>query len=87
MRDLFVDVNCEFDTARLNEQPDPSRYALEQSRHTADQLCADQGARLRTDRAPEVVISSAIRPETGRPITLVATRWPVVAPERVEVHQ
>jgi hypothetical protein len=83
VRDLFVDVNCEFDTLVLARQRDPTRFALELSREEADRMCATSGARLRTDRPPQVVIRTALKPETGRDVTLVATRWAIVAPDSV----
>lgn len=87
MADLFVDVNCEFDTFVLARQRDPGRYAMECSREQADRLCSTSGGRLRTDRAPEVVIRKAVKPETGRDVTLVASRWAVVAPDEALVDQ
>jgi len=78
MRDLFVDVN-------LESEHDPARLALEMTRETAERLCAENGARLRTDRDPEIVIRRAVKPVTGRDVVLVATRWPVLAPETLEI--
>jgi hypothetical protein len=51
-------------------------------RDSADRLCAEIGARLRTDRAPEIVVQEAQHPLLGD-FTLFASRWAVVAPERI----
>jgi hypothetical protein len=83
VRDAFVDVLLEVPTADLATQADPTRYLFERMRDSADALCAGQGARLRTDRTPEVVIREGRHPLLGLDMTLVASRWAVVTPERV----
>jgi len=75
---LYIDVNLDLDALVLAEQPDPSRYALEMSRETADRRCHESGAQLRTDRPPEVVIGRGIDPLTGRDVVMVASRWACV---------
>lgn len=83
MRDAFVDVFLEIPLADLASQPDPTRYLYERMRTSADALCAEQGAQLRTDRAPEVVIREGRHPLLGTDMTLVASRWAVTAPDRL----
>lgn len=79
-RDLYVDVTYEIPTSELAQKQDPSRYLLEVMRHRADALCDENGARLRTDRAPEVIIKEG-KHVLGWDMTLVASRWPVLAPD------
>lgn len=83
MQDIFVDVLLEVPTIDLAQQDDPTRYIFDRMRERADSLCAETGARLRTDRAPEVHIREGRHPLLGLDMTLVASRWPVVAPERL----
>lgn len=83
MRDLFVDVTLEVPVADLALQPDPTRYLYERMRDSADRLCEQSGATLRTDRAPEVHVREGRHPLLGVDMTLVASRWAVVAPENV----
>jgi hypothetical protein len=83
MRDLFVDVLLEIPVADLRHQADPTRYLYERMRHRADEICHENGGRLRTDRAPEVHIRQGKHPLLGFDMTLVASRWAVTAPERV----
>lgn len=83
MRDIFVDVLVEIPTRDLAQEADPTRYLYDLMRSRADELCAEGGARLRTDRAPEVHIREGRHPLLGIDMTLVASRWAVVAPERV----
>lgn len=83
MRDVFIDVLLEVPVADLAAQLDPTKYLYDQMRNAADAECAKAGARLRTDRAPEVVIREGRHPLLGLDVTLVASRWCVVAPERV----
>lgn len=78
---LFVDVNVELDALELAKVVDPARYALELSRETADRLCQDSGAQLRTDRPPEVIIGRGVDPLTGRDVVMAASRWAVVGPD------
>lgn len=85
MKDAFIDVSCELNPVQLAQERDPARFVLELSRETADARCAESGARLRTDRAPEVVVSHAIEPTTGRDVILVASRWAVLVPDSLEV--
>lgn len=83
MRDLFVDVLLEVPVAELAGLPDPTRALWERMRDGADAKCAETGARLRTDRAPEIRVQQARHPLIGD-VTLVASRWAVVAPDGVE---
>lgn len=83
MRDLFVDVLLEVPVADLAHEADPTRYLYERMRDSADRLCAEQGAELRTDRVPEVHVREGRHPLLGVDMTLVASRWAVVAPESV----
>lgn len=83
MRDVFVDVLLEIPASELAQQPDPTRYLWERMRERADQVCAEQGARLRTDREPEVIVRQGRHPLLGLDMFLCVTRWAVVAPERV----
>ena len=82
MRDTFVDVRLEVPTRELLALHDAPQQVLERMRDSADRLCADSGARLRTDRAPEVIVQEAQHPLLGD-FTLFASRWAVVAPEDV----
>lgn len=83
MRDVFVDVLLEIPAADLAGQNDPTHYLYEQMRRKADQTCDENGARLRTDRTPEVVVRQGRHPLLGVDMVLVASRWAVIAPERV----
>ena len=83
MRDSFVDVFLEVPVADLQHEMDPTAYLYERMRERADQLCAENGARLRTDRAPEVRVQQGRHPLLGLDVTLVASRWAVVAPDSV----
>ena len=82
MKDVFIDVTLEVPVAQLALLQDPTRELYESMRTKADQMCRENGARLRTDRAPEVRIQEARHPLLGD-MTLVASRWAVVAPDRV----
>lgn len=82
MRDVFVDVLLEVPSRELRGLHDPAGEVLERLRVKADQFCADSGARLRTDRAPEIIVNEAIHPLLGD-MTLFASRWAAVAPESV----
>lgn len=84
MKDIFVDVQMEFDQIALAGVDDPSRYVIEASRAEAELLCEKSRATLRTDRPPEIVISEAQRKDTSARVVLVATRWAVIAPETVQ---
>lgn len=83
MRDAFVDVVLEVPASELRHLHDPTRYLYDRMRDRADQLCADSGAKLRTDRAPEVHVREGRHPLLGLDMTLVSSRWAVVAPESV----
>lgn len=83
MRDAFVDVLLEVPAADLRHVDDPTRFLYERMRSRADELCSEAGARLRTDRAPEVHIREGRHPLLGLDMTLVSSRWAVVAPESV----
>jgi hypothetical protein len=81
VRDVFVDVLLEIPTSDLALQDDPTKYLFDRMRDEADRLCDEGGAELRTDRAPEVVIRAGRHPLLGVDMTLVASRWAVLAPE------
>lgn len=83
MRDMFIDVLLEVPAADLRQLDDPTRFLYERMRHRADELCEGNGARLRTDRSPEVHIREGRHPLLGIDMTLVASRWAVVAPDGV----
>lgn len=82
MRDAFVDVFLEVPVRELAALHDPTAALYERMREGADAKCAEVGARLRTDRAPEVRVVEAQTP-LGVDVTLVGSRWAVVAPEGV----
>lgn len=82
MRDTFVDVRLEVTTRELASLPDAETQVFERMRDSADRLCAENGAQLRTDRAPEIIVEQAMHPLLGD-MTLFASRWAVVAPESV----
>ena len=83
MRDAFVDVTLEVPAAELVRLSDPTAFLYERMRDRADALCAESGARLRTDRAPEVIVQEGRHPLLGLDVTLVASRWAVVVPDSV----
>jgi hypothetical protein len=83
VRDVFVDVLLEVPARELLMLDDPARVVWERMREAADVKCAAAGARLRTDRAPEVLVQEA-RHLLGGDVTLVASRWAAVAPEGLE---
>lgn len=83
MRDLFVDVTLEVPVSELSRVADPTKYLYDRMRLRADELCSEHGARLRTDRAPDVIVKQGRHPLLGIDMTLVASRWAVVAPESV----
>ena len=85
MRDVFVDVTLEVPVRELRQLHDPAQQVVERMRDSADRLCQEQGARLRTDRAPELVVKEAMHPLLGD-MTLFASRWAAVAPETVETR-
>lgn len=87
MRDCFLDVRLELDTQALSEMDEQTRsqFVLETSRGEADRLCERRGARLRTDRAPEVLVQQGEHRLTGQRCVLVASRWAVVAPDDVQM--
>lgn len=82
MRDVFVDVFLEVPVRELAGLYDPTQALYERMRESADAKCAEAGARLRTDRAPEVHVREGRHPLLGD-MTLVASRWAAVAPEGV----
>lgn len=84
MQDLFIDVHLEVNPDAAATQRDASRYLLELSRDTADRQCADNGGRLRTDKAPEFQVSRGLDPLTGSEVLLVSSRWAVVVPDTVQ---
>lgn len=81
MVDTEVEVMLEVEFTELLGVPDHGRYVLQRSREAADKLCADSGARLRTDRAPMLWIEKAVHRLLGIDVLLVRSRWAVVAPE------
>lgn len=84
MRDVFIDVLLEVPVRELAKLHDPTQALYERMREGADAKCAEVGARLRTDRSPEVRVQEARHPLLGD-MTLVASRWAVVAPDGVEL--
>jgi hypothetical protein len=82
VRDAFIDVMLEVPVSELARLHDPTAALYERMREGADAKCAEVGARLRTDRAPEVRVQQADHPLLGG-MTLVASRWAVVAPDSV----
>jgi hypothetical protein len=62
VRDVFVDVLLEVPARELLMLDDPTRAVWERMRQAADAKCAQAGARLRTDRAPEVLVQEARHP-------------------------
>lgn len=87
MRDVFVVVQMEFDTLALAREADPAKFVLEASRAEADLLCERSGARLRTDRAPELIVQRAQRKDTGASVVTVDSRWACVAPDDVPLRR
>ena len=85
MRDAFIDVLVEVPVSDLQTVADPTRHLYDLMRHKADETCAESGARLRTDRAPEVNIRQGRHPLLGLDMTLVASRWAVTVPESVRL--
>lgn len=83
MRDTYVDVLVEIPVADLAREADMTRYMWELMRESADRLCAENGAHLRTDRAPELTIREGQHPLLGIDMFLCASRWAAVAPESV----
>jgi len=83
MKDYAIDVLLEVPVKELARLHDPASAVMERMRDKADRMCDEAGARLRTDRAPEVTVSQAIHPLLGD-MTLFASRWAVVAPEDLE---
>jgi hypothetical protein len=83
VRDVFVDVLLEVPAVELARLDDPTAFLYERMRDRADQLCAASGARLRTDRSPEVRVQEGRHPLLGVDMTLVASRWAAVAPDSV----
>lgn len=86
MRDAFVDVTLEVSLVELARESDPSAYILEKMRGAADTLCDRNGARLRTDRKPEIHIKEGRHIITQEDVLLCASRWAVVAPESVDIR-
>lgn len=81
MIDTEVEVMLEVEDAELARHADHGRYVVERCREAADKLCAESGARLRTDRAPSFWIERATHKLLGLDVVLVRSRWAVVAPE------
>ena len=85
MKDLYMDVLIEVPAGDLANLPDPTQFLWERMRARADEVCRENGARLRTDRTPEVTVQEARHPLLGVDMTLVASRWAVVAPDALTV--
>lgn len=83
MRDMFIEVLLEVPAGDLARLDNPTQFLYERMRDQADKVCAENGARLRTDRAPEVRVQEGRHPLLGVDMTLVASRWAVVAPDGV----
>lgn len=83
MRDSFVDVALEVPARTLLLERDPTRFVFESMRDKAEQLCERNYGRLRTDRAPEIIVENAVDAATGVDMVLCASRWPVVIPDAV----
>lgn len=83
MRDSFVDVTIEVPAQMLRLERDPSRYVFETMRDKAEEMCERSFGRLRTDSAPEIIVSNAVDRSTGLDMVLCASRWPVVIPDAV----
>ena len=83
MRDSFVDVTLEVPARTLMLERDPSRYVFEAMRSKAEELCDRNFGRLRTDSAPEIIVTNATDRATGSDMVLCASRWPVVIPDAV----
>lgn len=82
MRDAYVDVQLEINLASLEGKDNPDEFVISTARLEADRLCERNGARLRTDRVPEILVQKGQNRETGELCLLVATRWAVVAPDQ-----
>lgn len=87
MKDLFVDVQIEYDADALSRQDDPDRFVIDAARVEAEIMCERSKARLRTDRPPEIIVQRAQRKDTKAQVVLVATRWAVVAPENTPTRR
>lgn len=86
MRDVFVDIQVEVPLSELEPlgPQGASRFMIERSRHEAERVVAQQkGARLRTDKAPEVEIRKGAHVLLGGEWVLMTSRWAVVVPEDV----
>lgn len=83
MRDAFVDVTFEVPEAELRAMRNPGRYVFEKLRDAADRLCEESGARLRTDRRPELHMRKGAHKITHVDHVLFAARFPVTVPETV----
>jgi hypothetical protein len=81
MRDVFLDVRLELDLNALSLIDDPDRWIIEAAREEADRLCEQSRAKLRTDRAPEIIVTRGENKATGQMCLLIATRWAAVVPE------
>ena len=81
-RSAFIDVFLEINTHELARESDPTRTVWDLMRTKADAQCAEVGATLRTDRAPEIIVKEAHGPLQGY-VTLIASRWAVEVPERI----
>jgi hypothetical protein len=83
VKDMFLDVQAEIPMHEVESfGPAAGQHIIEMLRRSADELCDRDGARLRTDRMPEIIIKRAMHPLTGD-VLLVASRWATVAPESV----
>ncbi len=86
MRDTFLDVRLEVSEADMARVPreKTGQVILDKLRPAADEAVAKvRGARLRTDRQVELVVSHGDHLLTGERMLLIASRWPVVVPEGV----
>jgi hypothetical protein len=80
VRDVFVEVLLEVPVAELARLTHPTEDLFEAMRKAADDMCADAGGYLRTDRAPEVRVQEA-KSLAQVDVTLFASRWAAVVPE------
>ena len=78
----YIDVLLEVPVAELAKCDDPTRTLWEAMRTKADMDCRDQGAKLRTDTTPQVIVRQAHTALIGD-VTLVASRWAVDVPDHV----
>ncbi len=83
-RDGFIDVTVEVPYHELpSNDEEAAKTIIGLLRHKADEVCAESGARLRTDRLPEVIVKRGAHVLVGGDYVLAASRWAVVMPEKV----